>query len=218
MNRARELVWTFLWSWAISLTAVFLWKTQDSAPTDMSKPHWKALPSYPGTCENMLETGYKKRETYSQTPGQPTAVQPREHTLVSTLRCSFTRRLGLPRPHYFWKPHITDVLGLVDCERERHSLYWSFVTAVSSSLRAAKPLWTIPHPYIKQIFEIRALRVFVWWIWVPVGSIKHRVDSVLPHLPVTVLLRGKKSQCPPKWWCAKEQILETLFFFLFLNV
>lgn len=108
-NKASELVWTFLQSWVISLTAVFLWKTQRSAPTNVVKPPWKAPPSHAGTCENILETGYKERKTCSETPGQPTAVHPRESTLVSTLGCSFSRRPVPPRPHYFWKSRVAEV-------------------------------------------------------------------------------------------------------------
>lgn len=109
-NAAWALVWTFLQSWVISLTAIFPWKTQCSAPTDTVKTPWTTPPSHARTCENILETGFQeKKKPAVRHLVSPAAVHPRGSTLVSTLGRSFSKRLVPPRPHYFWKLRVTEV-------------------------------------------------------------------------------------------------------------
>lgn len=103
-----------------------------------------------GTCENILETGSRERKTCSETPGQPTAVHPRESTLVSTLCCSFLRRPVPARPGYFCKPHVTEVPAAAGPQGAASQPFLSLVTAVrsSSAERVRKgPLWTLSHSF-----------------------------------------------------------------------
>lgn len=109
MNRAEELVWTFLRSWVISWTAVFLWKTQCSALTDMAKPHWKAPPSYTSTCENILEQAIKREKPAARHLGSPQLFNQEKAPWFQYFDAPFLEGWVLPSPHYFWKSWVADV-------------------------------------------------------------------------------------------------------------
>lgn len=74
----------------------------------------------------------QERKNCHRTAGQPTAVHPRESTLVLALRYSFSGRPGPPRPHYVCKLHVTGIPGLGD-RKVQPAASLSFVTMARSN-------------------------------------------------------------------------------------
>lgn len=125
MNKAEELVWTFLQSRVISLTGVFLWKTQRSAPTDAVRPPWKAPPAHGAPVKTYWKQALEREKPAVRHLVSPQLYTPEKAPWFQHFAAPFREGQFLQGPVISANRMSQKSLRLLDHRVQPRSLFWA---------------------------------------------------------------------------------------------